>query len=94
VIDKTYSDAFEGTDLADRLQRLGVNELIISGMQTEMCVRSTCLAALNRGFEVTLVEDVHTTFDFDDQRAIDAIDSLNEELRLSANVMPMSQIVF
>jgi nicotinamidase-related amidase len=92
VIDKSSADAFEGTDLADRLEHLGVNELIISGMQTEMCVRSTCLVALDRGFEVTLVEDAHTTFDFDEQTAVDAIDNLNQEMRSSANVMPTSHI--
>jgi len=93
VIDKSSADAFEGTDLADRLEQLGVKGIIISGMQTEMCVRSTCLAALARGFEVTLVEDAHTTFDFDEQSAVDAIESLNQEIRSRANVMPTSQIV-
>ncbi|MGA9531688.1 MAG: cysteine hydrolase family protein [Anaerolineales bacterium] len=94
VIDKVSPDAFDGTVLEDHLQRLGVKELVIAGMQTEMCVRSTCLSALDRGFDVTLVEDAHTTFDFDEQSAVEAIEGLNKELRSIANVKPASQITF
>jgi len=94
VIDKTSSDAFDGTDLEDRLHRSGINHLFVAGMQTEMCVRTTCLSALEKGFNVTLVEDAHTTFDFDEQTAIDAIEVLNSELRSIANVSPASQIAF
>ncbi|MGD8813381.1 MAG: cysteine hydrolase family protein [Anaerolineales bacterium] len=94
VIDKTSPNAFEGTNLQDLLQGLGVEELVIVGMQTEMCVRSTCLAALDKGFEVTLAEDGHTTFDFEDQSAFKSILQLNEELRSKAKIVPVSQIDF
>ena len=94
VIDKTSPNAFEGTNFQDLLQDLGVEEIVIVGMQTEMCVRSTCLAALDKGFDVTLVEDGHTTFNFEDQSACKSIFQLNEELRSKAKIVPESQIDF
>jgi len=63
VIGKTASDAFHGTPLGHELQRLGVRRLIVTGMQTEYCVDTTCRRALSFGFDVTLVADGHTTRD-------------------------------
>ena len=94
IIDKASPDAFDGTSLEDHLQSLGAKELVIAGMQTEMCVRSTSLSAIDRGFDVTLVEDAHTTFDFEEQTAVQVIEDLNEEIRSKANVKPTSQIAF
>jgi len=63
VIGKTASDAFHGTTLDEELRRLGVHRLIVTGMQTEYCVDTTCRRALSLGFDVTLVSDGHTTCD-------------------------------
>jgi Isochorismatase family len=46
-----------------RLSEAGVDRLVITGIQTEMCVDSTCRAAAALGYKVTLVSDAHTTFD-------------------------------
>lgn len=63
VIGKEASDAFCGTPLESRLRALGVTELIITGMQTEYCVDTTCRAALSRDFDVILAADAHSTGD-------------------------------
>jgi nicotinamidase-related amidase len=63
VIGKTASDAFHDTSLASELQRRGVKRLVVTGMQTEHCVDTTCRRALSLGFDVTLVADGHTTCD-------------------------------
>ncbi len=64
-IDKQYRSSFEGTDLEAVLERLGAGSLVICGAQTNNCVRHTVHAALDRGYDVTLVEDAHTTSDSD-----------------------------
>jgi nicotinamidase-related amidase len=63
IVEKSYRDAFEGTDLEQVLSRLGVGKLIVTGAQTDMCVRSTLHGALARGYDATLVSDAHTTED-------------------------------
>ncbi len=63
VIEKTASDGFFDTALQGALERLGVDRLVVTGMQTEFCVDATCRAALSRGFEVALAADAHTTGD-------------------------------
>jgi nicotinamidase-related amidase len=63
VVEKSYRDAFEATDLEHVLSTLGVGKLIVTGAQTDMCVRSTLHGALVRGYDATLVSDAHTTED-------------------------------
>lgn len=63
VVDKTYGDSFEDTDLEDVLAGLGVGRLLVSGAQSDACIRSTLHGALVRGYDTTLVSDAHTTED-------------------------------
>lgn len=62
VVQKTKPDAFLRTDLQGTLERLAVRRLLITGMQSDCCVRATCLGALKYGYRVTLVSDAHSTF--------------------------------
>ncbi len=64
-IRKKTSDSFKGTDLKGHLDRLGTNELIICGMQSEFCVDSTVRCSLSLGYTVTIMADGHTTVDND-----------------------------
>lgn len=63
VIHKTYGDSFEETDLEERLAERSVGRVVVTGAQTEACIRSTLHGALVRGYDVTLVADAHTTED-------------------------------
>jgi nicotinamidase-related amidase len=61
VIEKQASDAFYQTFLEETLRRRAIDTLLITGMQTEYCVDTTCRSALSHGFDVVLVSDGHTT---------------------------------
>ncbi|MBZ6076473.1 cysteine hydrolase family protein [Microvirga puerhi] len=63
IIDKDRCSAFVGTDLHERLHSQSIDRLVIAGMQTEYCIDTTCRAARDLGYAVTLVSDGHTTFD-------------------------------
>ena len=63
LVHKTYGDSFEATDLEERLAERGVGRLVVTGAQTEECIRSTLHGALVRGYDATLVADAHTTED-------------------------------
>jgi nicotinamidase-related amidase len=63
LVHKRYADAFEASDLEERLAELGVGRLVVTGAQTEECIRGTLHGALVRGYDATLVGDGHTTED-------------------------------
>jgi nicotinamidase-related amidase len=63
LVQKTYADSFEATDLEDVLAGRGIGRLLVAGAQTDECVRATLHGAITRGYDVTLVEDAHTTED-------------------------------
>ncbi|GAB2850861.1 cysteine hydrolase family protein [Lentzea nigeriaca] len=63
VVHKTYADSFEATDLEEVLAGKGIGSLVISGAQTDECIRSTLHGAIVRGYDALLVSDAHTTED-------------------------------
>ena len=63
LVEKSYGDSFEDTDLETVLSGLGVGRLVVAGAQTDACIRSTLHGALARGYDATLVSDAHTTED-------------------------------
>lgn len=62
-VEKQYGDSFEATNLENVLAGLGVGKLIVSGAQTDACVRSTLHGAFTRGYDTVLVSDAHSTED-------------------------------
>jgi ureidoacrylate peracid hydrolase len=57
VVDKVRFDAFQWTSLEPLLRGLGVTELMICGVVTNICVETTTRSAFMRDFPVTLIED-------------------------------------
>ena len=57
VVDKRRYSAFFETDLHERLQALGVDKLIFTGVSTNVCVESTLRDAFFRDYRNILVED-------------------------------------
>lgn len=63
VIQKRHPDAFQDTDLQRELASRGIERLILTGIQTEYCIDTTCRRAYSLGYEVTLIADGHSTWD-------------------------------
>jgi nicotinamidase-related amidase len=63
LVEKSYADSFENTELEAVLSGLGVGRLVVAGAQTDECIRSTLHGAVVRGYDATLVSDAHTTED-------------------------------
>jgi len=57
VIEKNFPNSFRGTDLQARLERAGVQHLVVAGMMTQMCVDASVRQAGDYGFRVTLLAD-------------------------------------
>lgn len=60
-IHKAFNSAFEQTPLDQVLAQLGATHLFLAGASSNWCIRATAYAALERGYDLTLVQDAHTT---------------------------------
>ena len=54
---KEEVNSFLGTGLTDHIKNLGVDTLVICGMQTQMCVEAAVRAAHDMGYAVILLHD-------------------------------------
>jgi len=63
LVHKRYGDSFEETDLESVLSERRIGRVVVTGAQTDECIRSTLHGALVRGYDATLVGDAHTTED-------------------------------
>ena len=63
VVHKHYGDSFEGTTFESELAQRGVGRLVVTGAQTDACIRATLHGSFVRGYDTVLVGDAHTTED-------------------------------
>lgn len=61
VVSKTLPNAFAGTALSAMIEERGHNHLVLVGFMTHMCVGSTARAALDLGYETTVISDATAT---------------------------------
>jgi nicotinamidase-related amidase len=61
IIEKYFPNAFRNTDLLNVLKRSSVDEVVICGAMTHMCVDATTRAAFDLGFRCTVIEDACAT---------------------------------
>lgn len=80
VIPKRASDSFFGSDLDAALRGLGAEVLVVAGLQSELCIDSTCRSAISHGYDVVLVSDGHSTWDSPGLSARQIIDHTNAVL--------------
>jgi isochorismate hydrolase len=60
-LDKRFNSSFEQTLLEETLARLGATHVVLVGAATNWCIRATAYGALDRGYDLTLLKDAHTT---------------------------------
>jgi nicotinamidase-related amidase len=57
VIEKAEPNGFLGTPLEERLRGAGIDEVVVAGMMSSMCVDATVRAGADLGFAMTVVHD-------------------------------------
>ena len=62
IVKKRYS-AFFGTDLDERLRQLQPDALILAGINTHACIRTTAIDAYQRDWPVILAADCVDSYD-------------------------------
>jgi nicotinamidase-related amidase len=77
---KGFNSSFEQTPLEEIMSRLGATHIVLTGAATNWCIRATAYAALERGYDLTLVKDAHTTgtIEFQDGSKIEAENIITE----------------
>ena len=65
-MEKTHGNTFEDTDFEEVLAAKDIGHLVVTGAQSDACIRSTIHGGFARGYDVTLVSDAHTTEDLSD----------------------------
>ena len=66
VVHKGLPNAFAGTNLGEVLETTGRKRLILAGFMTHMCVSATARAALDLGYQSTVLSDATATRDLPD----------------------------
>lgn len=56
---KQFNSSFERTTLEAELAARGVSHIVMAGAVTSWCIRASAYAALERGYDLTLVGDGH-----------------------------------
>jgi nicotinamidase-related amidase len=72
IIEKHRDSGFYETELDDKLQELGVKTVVVTGIQTQICVQTTAADAFFRGYKVWVPEEcVFSLKEEDKQRSLD-----------------------
>lgn len=61
VIQKHFPNGFRETNLLHHLQRENIQQLVVTGMMTHMCVDATTRAATDYGYECLIAQDACAT---------------------------------
>jgi nicotinamidase-related amidase len=61
VVVKNFPNAFRDTDLKARLDANGIQDVVIVGAMSHMCIDATVRAAADLGYNVTVIEDAAAT---------------------------------
>lgn len=86
IIHKKYNSSFAETDLEVKLRQLGVKRLVLAGAATNWCLRATAYSAMDRGYDLVIVSDGHSTVNLETNQgriipAADIIEEFNSVMR-------------
>lgn len=97
IIVKHFPNSFLETTLAEVLKNDQIDQLVICGMMTHMCIRATTPVATDLGYHPILIADATATKDLSQDGLIISADQVQvdiiSELSLVADIQTTSQFV-
>jgi len=79
MIDKEQGNSFLGTTLQGDMEARGIENLLITGLVSNQCVRATALGGVEQGYNVFLVQGGHSNVDKNPEALIERIEEGLEE---------------
>jgi nicotinamidase-related amidase len=70
VVDRYVFSAFAAPSLSRRLEELGADTIIFSGVESDVCLLATVLSAIDRGYRVIIVRDAVASSKSSGHRAV------------------------
>jgi nicotinamidase-related amidase len=83
VVIKNYPNSFKNTELLKHLKNNQIDELIICGMMTHMCISATTKAAFDLGFKCQILKNGCTTKDLKFEDAIIPAETVHKTILAS-----------
>ena len=80
IIYKSYPSIFEETMLEEKLNEINSKNLFICGLITNGCVQQACIDAFEKGYNVTLLSDSHSTFNKNPEKIITTYNNKLKEM--------------
>lgn len=88
LVEKNKDSGFYETDLHERLQALGVDTVLVTGMQGQICVQTTAADAFFRGYSIYIPSDcVVSAQEADKVRALDWLEGYCATVVDSAEIL-------
>jgi nicotinamidase-related amidase len=85
--------AFDGTGLDEQLRELGVDEVVITGQHTHICVRHSSYGALIRGYEIAIPRDAVCAFEgVDEEQALEYLEAIYAARITTVDELSESQV--
>ena len=89
IIDKDTFSAFGSQEFAEIVRKKNISHLVITGVETAICVYLTALEALSKKLKVTVLSDC-----ISGRRRSDSEVALCDLSRLGVSVLPMETFVY
>lgn len=89
VIDKYSYDVFAGTNLKQLLDQSNVENIVITGVRTEICIMASASRSFAEGYRTFVISDLVGTYD--DKKTIS--DSILASLEYSSFVMTSTELL-
>jgi nicotinamidase-related amidase len=90
VLHKQYGNAFEKTELKLILENKNIQEILVCGLVSHGCVKSTCIGGLSEGFETNILANGHTNWNKDAEIKISSTES--ELSRLGVKIIDKQEL--
>lgn len=95
IFDKRYNSAFKETGLHEYLQKKQIHTVLLTGMQTEYCIDTTCKTAFEKGYQVIIPRNATTTFDHGEFTGAQLVKFYEDEIwnHRFAKLLPLEDVL-
>jgi ureidoacrylate peracid hydrolase len=68
VVEKNTYDVFSNPELKQKLDELGIRTLVVTGVNTDVCVDTTVRSAFTNGYQIVVPKDLVATMNMEAQK--------------------------